>query len=221
MKLIKTTLAALITTVLLVGCEEKSPEEIAFEHQRELLRMQLESQEEIARLEVRKAEAENQVSHTYIENEYEYEIDGFREEVEEPVPVQPSTVHSGDNMGYDGSDVLLAAAGGAAAGYIAREVLDNGYRRVVDSSGNEHYYDSKDRKISRFKFQDYKRSKHLPQKESRNSRNGTRENDLRLDSTSRRAGSTQNNSNIFKESKAKKVGNKETKQSQKKRVNKR
>jgi len=181
----KKTLLAVLTTMLLSGCgEAPSQEEAAFKQQKEMLLIQQAHQREMARIEAQKIEAANQVSHTYVENEYEsdispeydriaeygqpshyqetdveYSTDSYSD-YQQPVPDNVGTYSANnasvESSGFSGGDMALAVAGAAVAGYAVNELLDSGHRSGVGSDGVTRYYDGKGTEITKSQYNDYK-----------------------------------------------------------------
>jgi len=144
---------ALVATLTLAACSEEPPM-TEFEQQRQLLLIQQQHALEMKKQEVAAIAAANQQSHTYIENEYEYEIE------EAPAPIVqtvPQPVAAPVEEGYSGTDMLLAAGAGMAAGYVVGELLDSGYSKGTDSNGNVRYYDSNKREVSQGAYEENKR----------------------------------------------------------------
>lgn len=148
---------ALAISAVIVGCQEPTQDELAFEREKELLRMQMQHEQNMARIEADKIAAENQVSHTYIENEYEYEYEDERHnygsQSSGSVMVNPNEYSSAPiNTGYSGGDLLVTAAGAATAGYIAGKTnkpntnpisTNNNASSVITSKGVESGKSSK------------------------------------------------------------------------------
>lgn len=74
MKFSKIAIATLVASVVLVGCgEDKTPDQVKFEQEKEMLAMKLAHEREMARIETSKVKAEHPESHTYVtENHNSY-----------------------------------------------------------------------------------------------------------------------------------------------------
>jgi hypothetical protein len=149
-------LIAVLGSLVLVGCGEKSELELKLEHERAM-----------AQIEVQKIKAANQVSDTY-NVEYEYEIDdrGYSEPIvydETPrSSMDVSTLHSQApsvpvEQGYSGGEMLAGVAAGALAGYAANEMLNNGMKTYTDNKGNTVYVDKNGKQISKEQYNAYKK----------------------------------------------------------------
>jgi hypothetical protein len=185
MKMQKLLISSLVASSLfLVGCgDDKSPSEIAFEQKKELMAMEQAHIRELARIETQKVAAANQVSDTYnIENEYEQapsqssysapqETQSYTgseatqsQAYQESAPVEQGTEVSqpaakSEDSGFGAGSMLLAAAGGALAGYAASEMLSNGMQEFTDSDGNTKYYDKKTGKeVSKSQYETAKKT---------------------------------------------------------------
>ena len=130
----KSKLLLLLVPFMLIGSGDNSELELRMEHE---LAMEREKTHQVA--------SANQVANTYIENEYEYEVDsGFEEhpsvysgdtETYSATSAQVPTVHSvGENTstdsGYSGTTVATAALAGAAVGHLATKNSD----KIKDTS---------------------------------------------------------------------------------------
>ena len=154
------TIVALTISAFLVGCgSEKTEQEVLFEQKKEMLLIEQSHQRELARIEARKIEAANPASHTYVENETEYnggynnaiQDDYYSEaapdydrniERSEQASTTPTSTATQDS-GFSGGEMLLAGAAGLAGGYLMGEMLSNGMKSYQDESGKTHYVDSK------------------------------------------------------------------------------
>ena len=181
----KVIMASVIaSSVFLVGCgEDKTPDQIKFEQEKEMLAMKMAHEREMARIDAKKISAANPVSHTYVENEYDqrsYQQDNYQQEQtygqanqSHPQPSQNYTdqgtavASSGQvqqqaqpaaEEGYGTGAMVLSALGGAAAGYLAGEMLNNGMKSYKDDHGNTHYTDRDGRPVSRSQYEDYKKA---------------------------------------------------------------
>lgn len=186
----KLILASVIaSSVFLVGCgEDKTPDQIKYEQEKEMLAMKLAHEREMARIDAKKISAANPVSHTYVENEYDqrniqqdtYQQDVYQQEQRygqadqsHSQPIQnyadqgTAVAASGQvpqqqaqqpvDEGFGMGSMALAALGGAAAGYFAGEMLNNGMKSYKDDQGNTHYTDKDGRPVSRAQYDDYKK----------------------------------------------------------------
>lgn len=182
--------SVIASSVFLVGCgEDKTPEQIKYEQEKEMLAMKMAHEREMARIDAKKISAANPVSHTYVENEYDqrniqqdtYQQDVYQQEqrygqesqvrnsgyeagqpaqggYSQPVDqgAQPQAQSQTDE-GFGVGSMALAALGGAAAGYFAGEMLNNGMKSYKDDQGNTHYTDKDGRPVSRAQYDDYKK----------------------------------------------------------------
>lgn len=155
----KKLLIVLATVVALAGCGDKSELELKLEHERAM-----------AQIEVQKIKAANQVADTYyIENEYEYEVneDGQRyssspsqasidssETYSHETPVQSVQQTT---SGFSGGEMAVGMLAGAAAGYMASEMLNNGMKSYTDEKGNTHYTDKNGKPVSKQAYEDHKK----------------------------------------------------------------
>ena len=182
-----TIVGILACSVFLVGCgEEKTADQVQYERQKEMRQMELMHQREMARIEAKKIQAQNPVSHTYVENEYDqrsYQQDNYQEQPQygstqsqmgsQAQEVQPQSYASAQEYatpatasapvqqptdeGFGVGSMALAALGGAAAGYFAGEMLNNGYKSYKDDHGNTHYTDRDGRPVSKTAYEDHKK----------------------------------------------------------------
>lgn len=180
----KIILASVIaSSVFLVGCgEDKTPDQVKYEQEKEMLAMKLAHEREMARIDAKKIGAANPANHTYVENEYDqrsYQQDNYQQEqsygqaneshpqssqnyadqgtaVASSGQVQQQAQPAADE-GYGMGSMALAALGGAAAGYFAGEMLNNGMKSYKDDRGNTHYADRDGRPVSRAQYDDYKK----------------------------------------------------------------
>lgn len=68
-----------------------------------------------------------------------------------------STPTTEADSGFGVGSMVLAAAGGAAAGYFAGELLNNGMKSYKDESGATHYTDKDGRPVSKTAYEDHKK----------------------------------------------------------------
>lgn len=180
------TVVASVSILVMTGCgEDKTPDQIAFQQKKEIMAMEYAHQREMARIEAKKIQAANPVSHTYVENEYDqrsYQQDNYQQDhYEQAQPQvrnsgyeagqsaqtgyiqsvdqgsQPQSQPQGDE-GFGVGSMALAALGGAAAGYFAGEMLNNGMKSYKDDRGNTHYTDKDGRPVSKAQYEDYKKA---------------------------------------------------------------
>lgn len=175
----------LACSVFIVGCgEEKTTDQVQYERQKEMRAMEMAHQREMARIDAKKIEAQNPSSHTYVENEYDqrsYQQDNYQEQPQygstqsqmgsQAQEVQPQNYASGQDYsaapasapaqqtdeGFGVGSMALAALGGAAAGYLAGEMLNNGMKSYQDDRGNTHYTDRDGRPVSKTAYEDHKK----------------------------------------------------------------
>lgn len=130
----KKTITAIVITSLLVGCgEDKTPEQIKFEQEKELLLIQQRHEREMKKLDVQKVAAENG---EYTENT-EYN-GGYNNAIrEEQVESTTTPTAQTTDSGFSGGEMLLAGAAGMAAGYALssnKEVIKEKANTVIDKS---------------------------------------------------------------------------------------
>lgn len=168
--------------------EEKTADQIQYERQKEMRAMEMAHQREMARIEAKKIEAANPVAHTYVENEYDQrsyqqensygtgatQMGTSQQEAYQPTYSGTQTASNYDyqqpaaaaqqpatqptDEGYGTGAMVLSALGGAAAGYLAGEMLNNGYKSYKDDRGNTHYTDKDGRPVSKAQYEDYKKA---------------------------------------------------------------
>lgn len=166
----------LACSVFIVGCGEKDAETVKYEREKEMLAMKLAHQREMARIDAKKNESQNQTSNNYTENDNNYQQDNYTQEpnygtTESSVGSQPQAVQytnqepqaaaatqQATDEGYGMGSMALAALGGAAAGYLAGEMLNNGMKSYKDDHGNTHYADKDGRPVSRQAYEDHKKA---------------------------------------------------------------
>lgn len=181
----KIILAGVIaSSVFLVGCgEEKSADQIKYEREKEMLVMKLAHEREMARIDAKKIRAANPESNTYVENEYDqrsYQQDTYQQgqdygQTDQSYSQQgqnyadqgtatatsgqvtPQQAQQSTDEGFGVGSMAIAALGGAAAGYFAGEMLNNGMKSYKDDQGNTHYTDKDGRPVSRAQYDDYKK----------------------------------------------------------------
>lgn len=167
--------------------EEKTADQIQHERQKEIMAMKMAHEREMARIEAKKIAAANPVSHTYVENEYDHrsyqqensygtgatQMGTSQQEAYQPTysgtqtassydyqpsaPAAPQPAAQPTDEGFGVGSMALAALGGAAAGYLAGEMLNNGYKSYKDDRGNVHYTDKDGRPVSKQQYEDYKK----------------------------------------------------------------
>lgn len=191
MKFSKIAIATLVASVVLVGCgEDKTPDQVKFEQEKEMLAMKLAHEREMARIETSKVKAEHPESHTYVtenHNSYPesdvdtsyqptYESSDMYEHQEQSSQVAPQTSQTysaaapeqgasvpqqaaqSEDSGFGAGSMLLAAAGGALAGYAVGEMLDNGMRSYQDDNGNTHYTDKNGKPVSKAVYEEKRKT---------------------------------------------------------------
>lgn len=185
MKFNKIVIATLVaSSVFLVGCgDDKTPEQIQFEQQVKLKSMDQAHQREMARIESSKIEAENPASHTYVDNSTSQDggyddqdqtggnYEPHQEDSSVPQASQEtngSTAQQGTSVpqqneatqdsGFGAGSMLLAAAGGALAGYAANEMLSNGMKSYQDDNGNTKYTDKDGRPVTQAQYEEKKKT---------------------------------------------------------------
>ena len=174
----------LASSVFIVGCGDKTESEIKYEQEKEMLAMRMAHEREMARIDAAKIRAANPEQNTYVENEYDqrsYQQDTYQEPrygqqeqarqqqfdqgqsaqggysqsvdqgAQQPQAQQPT------DEGFGMGSMALAALGGAAAGYFAGEMLNNGMKSYKDDQGNTHYTDKDGRPVSKTAYEDHKK----------------------------------------------------------------
>ncbi|MGL5305952.1 MAG: hypothetical protein ACRC9Y_07250 [Aeromonas veronii] len=175
----------LACSVFMVGCgEDKTPDQIKYDQEKEILAMKMAHEREMARINVKGVQAQNQVSHTYVENEYnqqdnyqqnsgyertssyasqqgeQYSSGGYTNQAAAPQSYDVGTSQAQaqqSDEGFGVGSMALAALGGAAAGYFAGEMLNNGMKSYKDERGNTHYTDRDGRPVSKAAYEDHKK----------------------------------------------------------------
>lgn len=175
----------LASSIFLVGCgEDKTPDQVQYERQKEMLAMKQAHEREMARIDAKKIGAANPTSHTYVENEYDqrsYQEENSYGQANQTYATQersnsgvnyadsgysssgtgqgqqiPQAQPSGDE-GFGAGSMALAALGGAAAGYLAGEMLNNGMKSYKGDDGRTHYTDKNGRPVSQADYDNYKK----------------------------------------------------------------
>lgn len=125
-------IALLGCTVFLTGCGEDklTPEQ-------ELAKQRLEYEHIQKMAEIKALEKQNLIAQEYVTQE--------TQQAQEFSATTP-TYQEQDN------DLALGLLGGAVAGYMASELLDDGWSRGYDSYGRETYYDKDRRPVSRSSY---------------------------------------------------------------------
>lgn len=162
MKNMKKLIAMLVlSSTALVGCGGPSEEELAerrleMEHQQKMAEIQ--AQVDIARL-----QSSQSNDPEYSQAVEEYNQAGARA-YQQSYESEMHQMYQQDTSG----DLTTGLLGGAIVGYMASELLDNGWSRGYDSYGRETFYDRDHRSVSRSDYMNQSKtsnvSKSIPKK---------------------------------------------------------
>ncbi|WP_347368008.1 hypothetical protein [Vibrio vulnificus] len=136
----KKLIVAIVVSSVLVGCgEDKSPEQVKFEQDRQLLILQQRHEQEMKRLEVQKVAAENGVdidakSYKDVKQYNGGYNDAIRPNHIPSMQAQAPVEQAEADSGFSGGEMLLAGAVGAAAGYALNAKKDV----IVDKAKEMH-----------------------------------------------------------------------------------
>lgn len=156
----------LACSVFIVGCgDDKTPEQVAFEQKKELMAMENAHQREMARIASksgRNFQQEPSHQQDYQQEQYYGSTQSQMGAQSQEVQSQQEQSHASParqqaDEGYGVGSMALAALGGAAAGYLAGEMLGNGMKSYKDDRGNTHYTDKDGRPVSRTAYDEYKK----------------------------------------------------------------
>lgn len=171
----KIALVGLIAcSVFVVGCGgDKTPEQVAFEQKKELMAMENAHKREMARIASKSGRNFQQEPSYQQDYQQDYQQEQDYGSSQSQMGSQPQEVRSQNygvqeqphaaqvqqqsDEGFGVGSMALAALGGAAAGYLAGEMLNNGMKSYKDDHGNTHYTDKDGRPVSRTAYEDHKK----------------------------------------------------------------
>lgn len=180
----KKILIATMIASMLAGCGDdipKTEQQVQFEQQKEMLRMQQQHEREMAKIQAgvyNEPTIVNPPQIVYQEpsydtsapindavysgpNEQRYSQADYvpQPDYREPLQYSNQPVHAGsdDSSGSSVLGTVGTLAAGAALGYVAGELLDSGHRSYTDSSGNRVYVDKSGKQISQADYERYRR----------------------------------------------------------------
>ncbi|MGL4522765.1 MAG: hypothetical protein ACRCWQ_09470 [Bacilli bacterium] len=174
------------STFMIAGCDDQplSDSQLKMKNDKELLAMQLaheramkDKEVEIARLSARPEVVRESRQYDYQDEPVPVEqfreaparepryVESHQETYTQPAPaqyqqeqVQQPTQQAQTDEGFGAGSMVMAGLAGAAAGYLAGEVLNNGMKSYKDDRGNVHYTDKDGRPVKKEAYESYKKA---------------------------------------------------------------